>query len=1312
MRRFIPRARWRALGVTLVGLLALAWCGRTWLVPALIANRVQAAYGGRATVRGWWVDAKSAGVVGLTLHEGAGADSPVLATVARVSAEIALADLLRGRFRPRRVTLLEPRVTLRLDQEARPLTRVPWKRDRRASKADAPVPLVVVERARVTVRQEGHPEMVVSGIGGRLAPDRTGASRWTGQADDPAWGHWDVVGNFPPGFRGGQIVATGLGVEASPEKEVCLPFIPGEVWKNVQARGPVDVRLAVRLTPGEAQPARVRTEITLRRAAVTLAPVGLTAVGTTGKVVVEDGLVRLNRVAGRSVGGGVEADGTMDFTRTPPRCDLTVKADGLSVAEAPAAWKLEDRGVVGGRLTGSVRIRASLAPEGLDLTGSSGEGVVRGATVQGVPVKSLRLAMRGEGKDVRLEAGGERGDADLERVAYGAALVAAGRTGQSGPGSKKMQFPRSFSTEIDLEDVELSRLVDKAAALGVVLPVEVAGRFSLKAEATIPLGALRDLKGYVFRGRVTLSGASVAGVDLGRASAHIALENGVLEVTDLRGRLVDLPDGGRNNRPGPTPQVPSAGPLPPGGFRGEFRAEISPPGRMSARVEANRLPVGELAAPYLPRPTPLSGLVSLDLNARADVAALKNPEAWAVEGTLHSEKVTYHDATLDAVSTRFTVEGGRLDVSELSAKLAGRPLSARVKAGLSPPYAYEGKVDVADWSIDDLLALIPALPRPAPAGGRLTVRADAKGTLAPWSVETRGEGRLAEGRLGPVPLGDVPFHWDTVPGAVLVSGVEARPLGGRLSAEARVPTGPGEPAVGSITALGVDAALLAAAMPGNRVSVTGSADVRVTFSVPTVRTPDAPAVSADVRLSASDLVIQGLPARGARAALAVRGGALTYEVVAETLDGKLRFDGDLPLAALTAGGAPSHARLQAGWFTLATLWKTEGVTGALTNLDGLFALGARVDLPEDPSRRRAQAVGELRGLRWGKTPLGNLRAVAALTPSAWRVVPLTGELLGGAVQGDLWGELSGPNSMIPGFDVKVDRLELSRLAAILPHPPHERDFNGVASVHLDGHPERFRAEVRVEQARVFDLPVADLRVPAEFLYAPESGVGLLQVRESSARLAGGLVRADARLRVGAYEDFRVDLQLSNVDLKAFKRVTTDERRPATGKVSGRVRLESPAARQFRRMRGTVHLDLTDASLFELPVFRQINQFLGSEQGGIFEAGELDLNVANGKARLAKLALVGRLIQLRARGTIGFDSLIDLEVIVKPNQVIPQAGRAVVSAVFGRGTRSRGDDDKVLRTANPMYHGPVKLRISGTLSDPKIKNDPSISFDED
>ena len=168
---------------------------------------------------------------------------------------------------------------------------------------------------------------------------------------------------------------------------------------------------------------------------------------------------------------------------------------------------------------------------------------------------------------------------------------ASARVRVDDPPAKKggIRLPKSITTQIELEDVDLKTLVDRASGMGIHIPVPVAGRLSLKATATIPLGNLRDIKDYTFRGDATLTAASIAGVDLGHVQARLALDKGVLDLTDFRGQLVDLPDGGvKGRRPEATAPVPAQGPLPPGGFA----ATCTPnsPRRAARRRSSRRTP--------------------------------------------------------------------------------------------------------------------------------------------------------------------------------------------------------------------------------------------------------------------------------------------------------------------------------------------------------------------------------------------------------------------------------------------------------------------------------------------------------------------------------------------------------------------------------------------------------------------------------------------------------------------------------------------------------------------------------------------------
>ena len=200
------------------------------------------------------------------------------------------------------------------------------------------------------------------------------------------------------------------------------------------------------------------------------------------------------------------------------------------------------------------------------------------------------------------------------------------------------------------------------------------------------------------------------------------------------------------------------------------------------------------------------------------------------------------------------------------------------------------------------------------------------------------------------------------------------------------------------------------------------------------------------------------------------------------------------------------------------------------------------------------------------------------------------------------------------------------------------------SVRADG-------EFSVASARLFGMPVTEFRAPGELDYAPGGGSGTLRLRPWSVRFAGGRITGDARLGFGIDPSFHVDAQLASIDLESLLRVVSDSKKPASGRVSGKLSLGGPGPERPERFRGRIDLDLDDASIGELPVFRELDRFLGAAQGGVFEDGDLHAAIGNRTITVEAFTLEGRLVQLHGTGTVGFDQQVNLEVLVNTNQII-------------------------------------------------------------
>ncbi|HEV3166045.1 MAG TPA: AsmA-like C-terminal region-containing protein, partial [Isosphaeraceae bacterium] len=843
---------------------------------------------------------------------------------------------------------------------------------------------------------------------------------------------------------------------------------------------------------------------------------------------------------------------------------------------------------------------------------------------------------------------------------------------------------------------------------GVKLPEELAGRLSMQAKGVIPLRALSQPHQYVVHGQAVVNEAVAAGLSLGRLATRLDLDEGTLVLTELRGRLADKSKGAAAAATEQEEPVPAEGPLPVGSYRGELRADLAEAGgRLTTTVEAHRLPAGALAELALPKSVSLAGRISATARAEALVASAGDPMSWTAKGRAESDRLAYFRGTeadpvvAESVATSIALEEGRLVLTDLSAKLGEQPLRAQLEVGLASPHPFTARCEAVDANLSDLIALVPGAPAESPVSGALTAQVEAQGTVAPWQFTTHGTGRVDALRAGPVPIGAVPFRWTTADDAILFTPIEARPFGGRIVGQVRVNEMGRGSIEGSAQLTGIDTEQLTKSVPRAGLAFTGKADGRATFTIPASGKP----LEARVHLSAPKLTAQGMPAESLRIEMLADRGKLTYDVFADSLGGTVRFQGSAPLDVEPARSI-ANAKLKVEGFSLAQLWQAVNRTGPLARLDGTGTLDASLHTPLAAFALRATGVAEFQDLHWGgQYPLGHIRGVFAMTPQLWRVEPLTGHLLGGPSQGAIWGDTpaQGPHHL--GFDLAVDRASLSQALGML--PTISRHISGFGTLRMAGRFDEAlhaTAELHVANAKAYGLPLTSLHVPAELTVMEGSGNGTLHLHRWSARLAGGHLTGDGHFRIGEDRAFRAEILLDDLELETLARIETDARRPASGKVSGRIDLTGPNPADLKKLKGKVVLDLDDAAVVELPVFKEIDRFLGAARGGVFEDGDIVGTISNGQLMIDELTLEGRAVQLIGSGTVGFDGQLNLVMVVNTTQIISETGQALVSLIPGlRDGRGRGS----ARMASYFSNRLLKFRVGGTLRSPSVNLDPSI-----
>lgn len=1361
--------KWRWVGLGLLLAAVAFFVVRTWVVPAVIVGQIQARYRGRVVVGNWWLGMNNSGVDGLRLGEGTEADAPDWLSADRIEVDLSLGSILRGKFMPTRVIIDHAKVKFRLDAKGQPVTRIPLAPTPAGKAPAAALPEIVARDAELTLQQEGRKPMTITHVEARLS-DGQGRENIDVKTDDPTWGKVAVTGHFDYAFKNGEIrIASSPDFEADVDKLERIPFIPGEVWANLQPKGPVDAQVAITLAADAPKPIHVVTEITLKGTAATLASLQVESNETTGHVTIDDALVQLKDLKGKAVDGNLAASGTLDFSHPVPRFDLDLRLKDVDVTKAPAAWQLGEIGATG-KLSGKVDLKVALPPTGPDLTGTVGEAVIENGSFQGIPIKSLSIGLKAEGGDLQYaplaqgsvdkkafegpttipaakpkaiaaHAGQAKHVGLAESIEVWAPVIAAlpilrlatrdqgvigwlalvasevvASQAKQAPGKVAggIRLPKTISTRIELEDVDLVTILAKGEKFGIKIPVPVAGRLSIKADATIPIGSLKDIQAYIFRGDATLAGASIDHVDVGLVSAHVELVNGVLDLSDFRGQLVDHPSGDAQNPPRTTAEPPKTGELPPAAFRSHVRASISPRGPLTATIEGRQLPLGELLAPVLPVPTPLSGELTIKAEVRGDLAKLDDPKAWIFDAHADSRRIAYRGATLDQVATEVHLKAGKVEVTDLTARLAGQPLKAKGNLDLSAPYRYDGQIHIAGWEIADVLAFVPNTPRPAPASGKFDADGRAAGTLQPFAISTQGAARLLNARAGTIPIGGVAFQWTTDRDALTIAGLEANLFGGKMTGGARIPIKPGGKLDASLVLKGIDAARLSAALPQKGLAIAGRADGRLRLSMPL----DASVVDAEALLVAPDLTVregsgEGIRVQTLRVSARAAKGQLGYEATAETLGGQLRFHGSAPINAGLARTI-AEAEFQAAGFRLNEAWRGLGITGGLAELDGVGALDVNLRATLSPVRLVARGIFELRALHYGPhLPLGGLRGSVALTPTTWQIDGLNGELFGGVASGAARGESNPGTTKRVDFDFRVDRASLPRMLASVPLLAHGAE--GYGSIRASGQLSeslRASAEVTIPRARILGLPISDLRVPADVELSPISGFGAAHARHWTGRLAGGSIRGSATVRLGQDRSFHSDLQMTGVDLEILSLMHPSGKQSASGKVSGKIALNGPNPNRIDKIRGRFDLDLDDASLVELPLFKQLDRFLGSAKGGgLFQDGDIHGTIANKTLYLESMTLQGKLVQLHATGNVTFAGNLDLQVLVNTNDVIPQSGLALVGLIPGLGQVLGRGEEAILRLANFLENRLLKFKVSGNAANPIVQIDTGVAVSQ-
>ncbi|HYH64191.1 MAG TPA: AsmA-like C-terminal region-containing protein [Urbifossiella sp.] len=1277
-------------------------------------------------------------------------DAEVL-SVESASADVSFSELVTGRVQPKEVRLRGVSISLRLDASGKLLTTLPTLPAGQQPAGGGSVPHVVVESAKVTIRQEGRPAFTVSGVSFEVGADG-GKVVLSGGVDDPAWERWKLSGEVD---RAAETGWADLATDDAPlrlELLRSIPFMPREVWDNAQPAG--RGKATIRITVGGAPARDVGYDIRIQptgAATVALPVADVTIQEVVGVLRVHAGKVEIGgsdgrpAATGKLAGGVVRVAAKYDYAPEPSVADpIVVEVERLAVKDLPEKWGLKNLGgglpgklsLESGFLTGRAKVKLVVPAVGETQVFGGGSGDIALPSFLGGKGR-IGVTLGGDGRRLNFQLGettvappekAGAGDGAQSKVVRPLIPRASPRPSPPGgegearragsvsdrrpthldpppvahaPGSPGISFTPVSKGDVERVLLAATLLQPPAPKRPDQTPVEAT--LSLRDIDIAQLIEQLELKiPYKVAGKVTLR--AKLGVPLGEANTAASYKlSGTISSPELRFEGLTVQDAaaelhyqnGVLTLGELRAKVPHPGGV--GEVKGNAKAAISPAGDATAKLTLTKLPLGPVLAAVPDLGVAGGGVVTGEADFKAPFEKLQDPTAWTASAKLTSDELTVADRTARAVSFAAKIDKGVVTLTDGAATIEGIAVTAAGTLGLTGTFPVDATVKAAGASVTDLRKLVPELKLPVPVEGSLNAEARLTGTLSPTAINSSGRITATDLTLNKSATNHLDVRWELDPERLRITQLKAGLFGGTVDGKLDYPLAADRGGSFDLAFKDFDAAQARAFVPDFPVRVTGAVTGKVAGTIPPAK-DGARVGNLDVDLTAPKMTVQGFPAEKLVGKATARNGALEYSLEGHTLGGTFEVKGRYPGAK--ADPAPKATR---GSARLRNLDLSR--LGSALGVEGLRPLQGRVDVTFDYDNDLSSGAGRvsIRGLRWGgEATADDLDAVLLLNDGQLELRDLRGYMAGGIIRGRARVKLDDPGRNF--LSLTLDRANATKLLA--PFGEAGAALQGNVSLVVRGsfgRTARLTGTATLDRGSVGGAGVVGLRVPFE-VTAGAAG-GRLTVREATA-LAGagrttGAVTVDWGVGAGVQVNGRV--QMFDVPVAALAPGLSENSFVGTGRLTGRFDVSGQNVRSAADLKGNLIAVLNGASAQEIPLLRQAVPYLNPVGAGrAFQTGDVRATLSGGVLRVQRLALANPTTQLFADGSITLsNNRLDLDVVAHTGQIGPDV----------RGLRLLG---LRLPTIGPvpvaliqdvtqyLSNRTVRLTISGTVANPAVR----------
>ena len=429
--------------------------------------------------------------------------------------------------------------------------------------------------------------------------------------------------------------------------------------------------------------------------------------------------------------------------------------------------------------------------------------------------------------------------------------------------------------------------------LNVKLPYKIGGKVTVALNVTVPADQATNKADYRFDGSFTSPALELEGLTVKDFSAQISYQNGKLDLKELSAKIAQPAGSGGQ----------------PGLIKGSASAGIEPPGRVTADLVLERLPLGEIARAIPNMTMTILGQVDGKASFSAPYVKISDPASWTAATDLQASSLTVSGRTAKDVKLVVAVGQGVASLKDTVAVIEGIPLALGGTLGLTGKYAFDATLKTSPTQISDLRKLVPEANLPVPVDGLLVTDAHAKGTLTPFEVAANGTVHADKLAIGKTPANRLDLKWAFTPQSVSISDLKAELFQGTITGSAEVPLDAAKAGTFAVNFQNVDAGAATALIPSTPVKIAGKVSGKVTGGIPVAKAGEERKVTADVDLSAPRLVVQNIPADRLTGQFGVTATDFRYDLKGETLGGTFDVKGDYPFAKKKP--APRQPRLAA-----------------------------------------------------------------------------------------------------------------------------------------------------------------------------------------------------------------------------------------------------------------------------------------------------------------------------------------------------------------------------------------------------------------